>query len=119
MLAGALGTGSRYLVGLWAAQRIGTTFPYATLIVNVVGCFLIALVLELCVSRANFPATLKLAIVTGYLGGLTTYSSFNYESSSLLFAGARSTAALYVGVTLGGCFIAGVLGGALGRALPH
>jgi len=119
MFAGALGTATRYLIGLWAAQRLGTTFPYATLIVNVVGCFLIALVLEFSLTRANFPSTLKLAITTGYLGGLTTYSSFNYESSRLLFAGAQSTALLNVGLTLATCFIAGILGGALARALPH
>ena len=37
--AGALGTGTRYLVALWAAQRLGSVFPYGTLIVNIVGCF--------------------------------------------------------------------------------
>jgi fluoride exporter len=118
MFAGALGTGTRYLVGLWAAKRLGTTFPYATLIVNVAGCFLIALLLEFSLTRANIPATLKLALATGYLGGLTTYSSFNYESSRLLFAGAHTTALLNVTLTLGACFIAGVIGTALARALP-
>ena len=43
-LAGALGTGVRYLVGVWAAQRLGASFPYGTLIVNGAGCFLIALI---------------------------------------------------------------------------
>jgi len=119
MFAGALGTGTRYLIGLWAAQRLGTTFPYGTLIVNVVGCFLIALVIEFSLTRANFPTTLKLAIATGYIGGLTTYSSFNYESSRLLISGAQSTAMVNVSLTLVTCFIAGMLGEALARALPR
>jgi CrcB protein len=45
-LAGAAGTGARYLVALWAAQRLGSTFPHGTLIVNVAGCFVIAALMQ-------------------------------------------------------------------------
>lgn len=117
-LMGALGTGARYLVGLWVARRLQTTFPYATLFVNLVGCFLIALVLELSLMRTNFSPTLKLALTTGFMGGLTTYSSFNYESTRLLLAGATGTALLNISATLVGCFVAGLLGATLARQLP-
>ncbi|MBA3503899.1 MAG: CrcB family protein, partial [Deltaproteobacteria bacterium] len=53
--AGAAGCGARYLVSLWAAKRIGTGFPYGTLIVNIVGSFAIAFVLELATRIASFP----------------------------------------------------------------
>lgn len=109
-LMGALGTGARYLVGLWVARRLQTTFPYATLFVNLVGCFLIALVLELSLMRTNFSPTLKLALTTGFMGGLTTYSSFNYETTRLVVQGARSAALANLLLTLVLCTGAGLLG---------
>ena len=108
-LAGAAGTGTRYLVALWAAQRFGTTFPYGTLFVNVAGCFLIALVMQTASTVACSP-TLRSALTIGYLGGLTTYSSFNYESTRLAQDGAPDLAAMNVVVTWAGCFAAGWLG---------
>lgn len=116
-LGGALGTGSRYLVGVWAGNRLGLSFPYGTLFVNVAGSFLIGLVSALALGIASFPPTLRLAITTGFLGGLTTYSSFNHETIRLFEEGARLGAALNFGVTAVGSLIAGLLGLALGRAL--
>ena len=74
--AGALGTGTRYLIGIWAGQKLGTAFPYGTFIVNLTGCFLIAAVIQAALNMASFPPTLRLALTTGFMGGLTTYSSF-------------------------------------------
>ena len=116
-LAGAAGTGVRYAVGLWAGERLGTTFPYGTLIVNVVGCFLIAVVLQAALQLAAFPPTLRLALTTGFMGGLTTYSSFNYETTKLFADGARLVAVVNVLATLLGCAIAGLLGVAIARRL--
>ena len=116
-LAGALGTGMRYLVGLWAAERFGATFPYGTLIVNLVGCFAIGFILHLALGIAAFSPTLRLALTTGFLGGLTTYSSFNFETTKLALDGALGPAAVYLGITVLGGFLAGLLGIALGRAL--
>jgi CrcB protein len=116
-LAGALGTGARYLVGLWAAQRLGIVFPYGTLIVNVVGCFLIALVMQTALNVATFPPNLRLALTTGFMGGLTTYSSFNYETTKLLQDGSRGVALLNFGITVVACFAAGLLGLLLARRL--
>jgi len=72
--AGAAGTGTRYLVGLWAGERFGSSFPYRTLLVNVVGCFLIALVMHWALNVAAFSPNLRFGLTTGFLGGLTTYS---------------------------------------------
>jgi fluoride exporter len=108
-LAGAVGTASRYLIAIWAAQRFGSAFPYGTLIVNLAGCFLIAAVMESAL-LLGWSATLRSALTIGFLGGLTTYSSFNYETTRLVEEGAVIAAALNVTLTGLGGFMAGVLG---------
>lgn len=108
-LSGAAGTGARYLVALWAAQRLGSAFPYGTLIVNLVGCFGIAAVMHAALTL-GWPATTRSAVTIGFIGGLTTYSSFNYETMRLLEEGASATAAMNVALTLLGGFMAGWLG---------
>ena len=105
-LAGAFGTGTRYLVGLWAGQKLGGNFPYGNLIVNVAGCFLIALVMQTALGVTSFPPTLRLALTTGFLGGLTTYSSFAYETTFMAQDGARGAALLNFGATTFACFAA-------------
>lgn len=108
-LAGAAGTGARYLITLWAAQRFGSAFPAGTLIANVVGCFAIGAVMHAALVLA-WPATLRAAIAIGFIGGLTTYSSFNYETSRLLEDSAIRAAMLYAAATILGAFAAGWLG---------
>ena len=109
-VAGALGTLSRYGVGLWAGKALGTSFPYGTLIVNVSGCFLIALVSRLALSTDLISPTLRLTLTTGFMGGLTTYSSFNYETTNLLRERGLAVGLTNVAVTLLACFLAGGLG---------
>jgi len=105
----ALGGGARYLVYLWAVARGWTAFPWATLIVNVVGCFFIMVVATVAAS-VTVSTNLRLFLTTGIMGGLTTYSTFDYETTRLLQDGATATALLNVGATLGACFVAGLLG---------
>lgn len=112
--AGALGCGARYLVSLAVGAR---AFPFATLIVNLVGSFAIALVLELSIRVADFSPNMRLALTTGFLGGLTTYSSFNYESTTLLLDGNALRGVINVVGTVLGCLGAGLLGLALARKL--
>jgi CrcB protein len=108
-LGGAAGSGARYLIALWAAQRFGSTFPFGTLIVNFVGCFAIAGVMH-AASTLSWSPTFRSAITIGVIGGFTTYSSFNYETSRLLEEGAAGAAMLNVATTLLGAFAAGWLG---------
>lgn len=108
-LAGAAGTGTRYLIALWAAQRFGSSFPYGTLIVNLAGCFAVAAVMHMALTLSWSP-TLRSAITIGFIGGLTTYSSFNYETSRLLEEGAPGVAAFNALTTIVGSFAAGWLG---------
>ena len=114
--AGALGTGTRYLVALWAAQRLGSVFPYGILIVNVVGCFVIAVLMQAGMTLGWSP-TVRAVLTIGFVGGLTTYSSFNYDTLRLVEEGAPATALANVVLTLVGCAFAGWLGLLTTRAL--
>lgn len=109
-LAGAVGSGTRYLVTVWAGERFGTTFPWGTFVVNVVGCFLIGLIMELALNLSTFPPNLRFALVTGFLGGLTTYSSFSFETVKLFEDGQRAAALGNFALTTVSCFGAAVLG---------
>jgi fluoride exporter len=115
-LAGAAGTGARYLIALWAAQRFGSAFPFGTLIVNLAGCFGIAAVMH-AASTLSWSPTMRSAITIGFIGGLTTYSSFNYETTRLMEEGATSAAVFNLTATLVGAFAAGWLGMVCARQL--
>ena len=108
-LAGAAGTGARYLIAVWAAQRLGSAVPYGTLVVNLIGCFAIAALMHAALTL-GWPATTRAAVTIGFIGGLTTYSSFNYETMRLVEEGAPTTAALNLALTVVGGFMAGWLG---------
>ena len=108
-LAGALGTGARYLIALWAAQRFGSAFPYGTLVVNLSGCFAIAALMHAALTL-GWPPTVRAAATIGFIGGLTTYSSFNYETMRLFEEGAPATAFVNLSGTVIGGFMAGWLG---------
>lgn len=109
MLAGGLGSGARYLVGLWAFGRWGSAFPFGTLIVNVAGCFALGAVAHLAATSPWSPE-LRAAIAIGFLGGFTTYSSFNHETLGLLASGATGVALLNIATTLAAGLVAGWLG---------
>lgn len=111
-----LGGALRYLVSLWAQARGWTSFPWATLIVNVAGCFLITLIGTLA-ARLTMRTNLQLFLTTGIMGGLTTYSTFDYETTKFFQAHAPFTAFANIGVTLVVCFVAGLLGIALAQLI--
>ena len=116
-MAGALGTGTRYIVAQWASRALGTAFPYGTLFVNVAGCFLIAAIMQVALTTSLVSPTLRLVLTTGFMGGLTTYSSFNYETTRLMQEGAWRAAAVNYATTTAACFAAGLLGFILARRL--
>ena len=113
-LGGAIGTGMRYLTANLAVRWLGVDFPYGTLIVNVVGSFLIGLIQQVGVTSLLIPETTRLFLTVGIMGGLTTYSSFSYETLRLAQIGAWGQAWINVLVTtavcLGVCFLGIVVG---------
>lgn len=116
-LAGAIGSGLRYLVVTWTQRAFGESFPWGVLGVNVVGSFLIALVSVIAVTRAEISPAMRISLTAGFLGGLTTYSSFNQDTLSMLDRKLYGTAAAYLLVTLVTCLLAGVLGTRVGRSI--
>jgi len=116
-LGGAIGSVARYGVGALAAQFLGPSFPWGTLLVNLSGSFLIALVMHLALSGTAISLELRIFLTTGILGGFTTYSSFNYETLALLNQRAYGLAGLNLAATVLGSLAAGVLGLGAGRAM--
>jgi CrcB protein len=80
MLGAAFGGLARYLVGLAVMQRFPGRFPLGTLVVNVSGCFLIGLLMALFTGRFASHPNWRLLLITGVLGGYTTFSSFGWET---------------------------------------
>ncbi len=87
-LGGFVGAIARYLLTLWLIKVAGRAFPWGTLLVNVLGCLLIGLLMQLALSRPWFSAPLRLLLVTGFLGSLTTFSTFSFETLDLVDRGA-------------------------------
>lgn len=116
-LGGAIGSGARYLLSTWALSLFGAAFPYGTLAVNALGCFVIAVVMRLGVDVELISPTLRLFLTTGIMGGFTTYSAFDYETFRYTQEGAYGLAALYVVLTLAICFVAGIAGDVAAKTL--
>lgn len=112
-----LGGALRYLAVGWVVARYGAAFPYGTVAINVVGSFLITLVMHLGLSTTWIHPDVRLALAAGVLGGFTTYSSFTYESLGLFEQGAVRLGALNIALTVVGCLVAGVAGLLLGRLI--
>lgn len=114
-VGGAAGTGARYLLTGWVPALLGTAFPYGTLAVNLIGSFLVGIVMQLSLTTRLIAPTLRLTLTTGFLGGFTTYSTFNYETIRYLREGS-----LYMGIlNLGAMTVACLIGGFLGVVLTQ
>ncbi|GGF83777.1 MULTISPECIES: fluoride efflux transporter CrcB [Rhizobium] len=116
-LGGAIGSVLRYLVGVFSVRWFGPSFPWGTLAVNVVGSFIIGLSVEMIARRFNASMELRVFIVTGIIGGFTTWSSFSLDTMVLFERGAITAAAAYVIGSLVVSFAAVFAGLALGRAM--
>ena len=92
-LGGALGSMARYGVALLIPSR---SFPYATLAVNIAGCFIIGLVLAMSIKDESFLQHWKLFLAAGICGGFTTFSAFSLENMEMLQNGRLWLAIIYV-----------------------
>lgn len=97
---GAIGAGLRFLVNQGFAVRGFTTFPLATLMVNVVGGLLMGAVMTLVMERFNGSPEIRTFFATGVLGGLTTFSAFTYELSQMIAADGIASPRLFAYVAL-------------------
>jgi len=102
---GALGCVTRYCISGWAYDLFGRSFPYGTFVVNILGAFLIGLVMEFGMRSTLLPASLRIGLTIGFLGGFTTFSTFSYETFRLLEDGNFFMATTNVLVSVVVCLI--------------
>jgi len=100
-LGGALGSISRYLLGTWV-QSISKSidFPYGTLAVNLIGCFVIGFLSQLAETRGVFTSESRALVFIGILGGFTTFSSFGNDTINLIREGELINGLLNVGTNV-------------------
>lgn len=115
-LGGALGSVSRYLLGTWT-QTLSKSidFPYGTLTVNLIGCFLIGVLSQLAETRGAFTTESRAFIFIGILGGFTTFSSFGNDTINLFRDGEMLNALVNIGANV----IVGLLLVWLGRTVAY
>lgn len=97
---GAVGAGARYLVGIGALRLIGSGFPWGTLIVNVVGSFLMGALIEGAALKWSMSNEMRTFLATGILGGFTTFSAFSLDFAVLIERKANAAAMLYLGASV-------------------
>ncbi|KQY40163.1 fluoride efflux transporter CrcB [Rhizobium sp. Root483D2] len=93
---GAVGSVLRYLVGLWTLRSFGPAFPWGTLTVNITGSFLIGVLAETIARKFGASVEMRVFLITGILGGYTTFSAFSLDAMTLLERGEPVTALIYV-----------------------
>ena len=117
---GALGASLRYLIAAVTHEFLGHDFPYGTLMVNIIGSFVIGYLLVLLPEQEGGIPILRLLLITGVLGGFTTYSAFSVETLQLLQDGHLNKAGLNIVMTLAFCFVAVWAGFLVARWMhPH
>ena len=95
-LGGAVGSVARFLAANAAAEHFGTRFPYGTLMVNLIGSFLIGLTYVLIVEKFKLSAEIRGLVMVGFLGAFTTFSTFSLELLDMLKSGALLGAGFYL-----------------------
>jgi len=112
---GALGAVFRFWASSGVYAVLGRGFPYGTLVVNVLGSFLMGLLFELFVDRLAVSPELRAGVLVGLLGAFTTFSTFALETLNLLEDGAMTKAILNIGLSVAVCVVAASAGMLLGR----
>jgi CrcB protein len=116
-IAGSIGALSRYWVSGWLHSVLGLAFPYGTLAVNIIGSFLIGLVMQISTTSTIISQSWRIPITIGFLGALTTFSTFSFETIRLAQSGAFIVAALNILLHVSLSLIAALLGLWIGKIL--
>ena len=114
---GAIGASLRYLTGIAALRWFGANFPWGTLMVNVIGSFAMGVLAEFTIRKLGASNELRLLLMTGLLGGYTTFSAFSLDAILLIERGAYSAATGYILANVVGSILALLLGLMLARSL--
>lgn len=97
---GAVGTLARYGLQGLVQIRMGSTFPYGTLLINLTGCFFLGLLGQAMLNRMIVSPEWRMAITIGFFGGYTTFSTFGWETAKMLEAGEWLRASTYVAASV-------------------
>ena len=116
-IGGFLGAITRYGVALWIGQRWGRSFPLGTFVINVSGSFLIGLLMSLFTERFMVNPQWRLMLVVGFLGAYTTFSTFEYETGTLLKDGEWMISLLNVVLSVFVGFVALKLGEVIAKSI--
>jgi CrcB protein len=116
-MGGAIGSSGRYLVGVLATRLLGLNFPWGTMIVNIVGSFIMGVLISLLALRFSVGNEVRAFLAVGLLGGFTTFSSFTLDAVYLLEKKQYSHALSYMGVSVIGGLLALFLGLYVARTL--
>jgi len=116
-VGGALGSVLRFLASTWTYNRLGSDFPYGTLLVNVLGSLLIGFLYTLLVERSALDPIWRAGLIVGVLGGFTTFSAFSMETVNLIAGGELPKALVNVLASVGLCLTATWIGVVSGRQL--
>lgn len=109
-LGGAVGASGRYLFNLQAMRLFGLNFPWGTLGVNIIGSFIMGLLAESIALRFNVSAEMRSFLMTGVLGGFTTFSAFSLDAGVMIERNDFALAGLYIGASVVGSIAALFLG---------
>lgn len=97
---GAAGAMARYAVATQAIHLMGPNFPWGTLVVNVVGSLVIGVLAELFALRFSVTPELRLLLITGFLGGFTTFSAFSLDAANMIQRGDLMNTGIYIGASV-------------------
>jgi len=114
-IGGAVGSIARYLMASGIQTATGWQFPIGTVLVNILGCFLIGILYVLLVARPDPRHELRALLIVGVMGGFTTFSSFSLETVTLAMNGHYTSATLNVVISVAACLVGTVAGIALAR----
>ncbi len=118
MIGGAIGAAMRFIVANGVYNALGREFPYGTLAVNIIGSFLMGLLTVILLEKGDFDPLIKLAILVGFLGSFTTFSTFSLDTLTLINDGALGRAFLNMISSVVVCVSAVWLGMILAKQLP-
>ena len=114
---GGLGCVARYLASGWTYQLVGRNLPYGTLLVNIVGSFLLGLLMTFGLRSTLFSPEIRIGLAVGFMGGFTTFSTFSYETLRLMEDGSLWQAGINVILNVVLCLLFALLGMLVARQL--
>ena len=116
-LGGAIGSMLRFWAGGYVSGRMGTRFPYGTFVINITASFLIGFIMTILAEKTHLSPSWRYLLVIGFLGGYSTFSSFEYETFQVFQDGEMLIAGLNIALSVAVGFVAVWIGTIMGRTI--